>query len=759
MRHCLLIPFLLALPALSQAIMEVPELPVMLVQPDDSTDGNTASTTRLRPDAGDPVPRASMQDLSARAVSLQASTPHNRNTGIFVRGLGTTGFNDGMSGSVGLTQDGVHLGRQGMFPVHLYDIEAVDIVRTPVLAGPGPATSAGALHVRSKAPERHREARIRTTLGSDGLRRHETVVGGGLDNGELAARLSAYTHRRDGTTHNRSLGRDVNGESHEGLRGQLLWQPSPTLRARLIVEGNRLDDDCCGYSVAQYSNATRARAAALGHALLPADPHSRTIAQDGTNRRRMDQDSATLQLEFVLPNDSRLVGITGWRHWRFDGRSDLDGIDLPIAPLGVAKMNHRQWSQEIRLEGAFTPRLGYRVGAYYLDQSHRREGRLTYGPTAARWFTAGMALPPINDALLASIVDGATVSSPGRQSASTHALFGQLDWSPVDAVDLSGTLRYSRDRKRGSVSRHISGLQPLPSLPGFDALAASLRGMLVGRETQQHSAMRDDSLDLALRAGFDARPGLRFELGASTGYKPGGINGETVTGSVQPTFDAEHSLNLEASAIVALPAAARLRMTAFRTDVRDYQALTYNPESSPLIPQMNNITNVDRVRTQGLEIESSVALARTLRLNLGAGYNDARYASFRNAPCPPGTGVLYCDLDGKQMANAPRWTAFAQASGHHPLSEGRELFGAIGYQWRSGYYGTTERGRGSYVDARGIVDAHIGLRHRHWEVSLWAQNLTDKRYTSVVYALNGGGDYGALAGPPRTIGISLQLSL
>lgn len=87
------------------------------------------------------------------------------------------------------------------------------------------------------------------------------------------------------------------------------------------------------------------------------------------------------------------------------------------------------------------------------------------------------------------------------------------------------------------------------------------------------------------------------------------------------------------------------------------------------------------------------------------------------------------------------------------LNEGRQLFSGLNYHWRSGYHGTTERGTGS----RGLLDAHVGLRHARWDVELWARNLTDERYVTAVFALNGGGDYGALAGAPRTVGISLLL--
>ncbi|MBZ2188858.1 TonB-dependent receptor [Alcanivorax sp. JB21] len=693
------------------------------------------------------------EQIALRTVSLQMTQPDNRNTGIFLRGLGTTAFNDGMRGSVGVTVDDVYLGRQAMFPAHLYDLAGVDVARTPVLNGPGPATSVGALHVRHQQPEWRTGAALQSTLGSQGLIQHQLVANGEMLPGQLAARVSAYRHRRDGLVENRFNDRKLNNAHHDGARVQLLWQPLPDIQARLLLERTHLDENCCAYSVAHYSQASRARAAALGHTLLPADPFSRQVAQDTENRRLVDQDAATLHLNAWVSPALQLVSVTGWRDWDMDSWQDLDSIALAIAPRGGASMQHQQWSQELRLQGALGTSLDYRLGALYLAQSHERTRSLQYGPDAARWFTAGLGLPPMDDALLASVLDGGTVVSPGTESARHRALYGQLDWTPLPDLAVSAILRQSHERARGRTGRRVSGLQAIPPIPEF----LGLRAALLGQDSDARHQVHDDSLDGSLYARYAAASGMRYEAGVSTGFKPGGINGETVSGNVPPTFEAEHSRSVETSVIAPLPGQAEVRVTLYQLDIRDYQALTYNPDSSPLIPQMNNIINVERVRSRGVETEMQIPLPAALHLATGAGYNDARYIDFPDAPCPPESGVLFCDLSGKRMANAPRWTAFADVQHNYQLGDGRQLYSGLHYHWRSGYHGTTERGTGSYVSSRGLLDARIGLRHARWDAALWARNLTDEDYMTAVFALNGGGDYGALAGAPRTVGASLVL--
>lgn len=742
--------------AMEQA--EAITLPPVTAHASGDEETSPASTTRIKADTL-PHGAPAGADLSARAVSLQLTRPDNRNTGLFVRGLGTTSYNDGLSGSVGTTMDGVVLGRQGMFPKRPFDVETFDIWRTPVLAGPGPATSVGAIHIRTREPQWHDEAALTTSHGNLGFESHEAVVGGTLIEGSLAARFSGYTQRRAGQVRNLTTGQMINDEHHDGLRGQLLWQPDAAMRARLIVERNRLDENCCAYIATHYSTSTRGRAAALGYTLPPADPRQRRVAQDGRNRVHMAQDAATLHLDFDLPGGQRLTSITGWRSWRYDTRYDLDSISLAIAPLGQWNMDHRQWSQELQLEGALNDALGYRVGAYHLQQRHARNGSLTYGPLAARWFSVSMPLPPIPPAVLADMLDGGTVRLPGSQTATTRALFGQLDWSVRRDVDLTASARYSLDRKHANTARRISGLQPLPLDPTQAAVAEQLRQALMGTETSGRFSRRDNSLDGALQARWRPRANMEWAFGLSTGYKPGGINSDPVGRAVSPSFAPERSVSLDGSLTLALPHAGHLRLGVYQTTIRDYQTLSYDPESSPLIPLMNNLINVKRVRSRGVELESEIALSRTLRLAAGAGYNDARYSEFDNAPCPPGSGTLYCDFSGRQMAHAPRWTTFAALQHEHSLSSGQVFRAGVGYQWRSGYYGATERGQGSYVRPRGLVDAHVGVSDRHWDVTLWVRNLTNQHYTTATYALNGGGDYGALVGEPRLAGVSLSLRM
>ncbi|MBA6412482.1 TonB-dependent receptor [Parahaliea sp. F7430] len=694
---------------------------------------------------------ANISELSTALVSLQATSPDNKNTGIYLRGLGTTAFNDGMSSSVKLLQDGIYLGRQGMFPTRLYDIEKVSVERGPVIDNPGPTGSAGSIHVQSRPPSWAADYQLKGSAGSTGLRDYELRASGPLVGQVLAGRLSAYHFRRDGNIYNETQQRELNFEHHQAVRGQLLWLPSQTLSSRIIAEQSKLADDCCAYLARHYSDGTLARAAALGYELLPTKAAERRVASDRKNRRNIRQRALSIDLDW-LPNDKlNLSSMSGWREWRYDSDLDLDGIALPITESGGSFMSHRQLSQELRLQVAPSANMELEFAALYLQQQHRREGQLVYGSSAASWYLAQRDAAAI-------ILEGARVRTPMQQKAETASLLAKLLWLDDSGWSATAAMRYSWDKRRARGQREISGLQELPSDANFATVAALLRNLALGQNAQDQASNHSEHLDLSLKFDYPLSEGLIATFSLASVYKPAGVNGELVSADIAKVFDSESGTAVSAALLwQSVESDSQLQLRLYQQQVSDYQALSYNPESSPLNPQMNNIINVERVRSRGVELEAQFALHSQLRFSYGSAYNDARYQRFPNAPCAPSTGAIYCDYSNLQMVNAPRWTAFAALQHDYALQSGVKLYSAINYQWRSAYMGHTARGEGSEIGSRGLLTLHVGWRQQNWDLRLWADNALDKDYVSAIYALTGSGDYGAILGQPRALGLTLKL--
>ncbi|SDU30234.1 TonB-dependent receptor [Halopseudomonas salegens] len=709
-----------------------------------------------------PLPPESAEELARRIPTLQFAAPSTRLTSFSIRGLGSSSFNDGMESNVGLWVDGVYLGRQGMFPADLAGVERIEVLRGPQGTLYGRNSSAGVVHLISRLPSWQPSGRGEIRIGENGQRQYRAELAGPLVDQVLAGSLSLYQRSADGSVRNGLVGSAVNDEDRWGMRGQLLWRGPAGLAARLIVEQTRQQEDCCAFPVVRYSQSARSSADYVGYDLPPVRPFERRVQQDTRNRITADQDAVTLHIDMPLGTASRLSSITGWRSWDMASRGDLDGIGLPISPAGGVDLEHTQYSQEFRLTGPVTNTLDYLLGYHGMYQTMDRRGWLEYGPSAADWFAGsvpevrqlGITPGMIDDAIL----DGASVNTPGSQTTRSHALFGQLDWRPTDAYLLSVGLRIADERKHGSASR-TARRPALAADPVSQLVGPALQAATLGQDYQRRDAVNDRLLGGHLRITRYVSDSLALYAGAASAYKAGGINAEPIGTGVSPTFDPERAHTLEAGGSFTFAAGrGNTHFALYHTQVHDYQAITYNPHSAVLNPQRNNLMNVGRVRSRGIELDTTWMFSDNLDAYLAVAWNDSRYRHFSDAPCPPPTEQLYCDQRGKQVYGAPRWSAASGFDYRRAAWPGLNWLAGAGYSWRSGAYGTLERGEGTYLSSRGTADGYLGIADagNRWDLMLIGRNLFDKDYVAAYYALTGSGDYGAVLGAQRSVSLRLR---
>lgn len=697
--------------------------------------------------------------LSRRTTPLQVGASTTRLSSFSLRGLGSSSFNNGMESSVGLYADGVYLGHQGLFQADLGDVERVEILRGPQGTLYGKNSSAGVVHVINRAPEWQSGGALEAELGEYGQQHYRGHVTGPLVDEVLAGRLTFYQRQRDGFIDNGLRGGKENDEDRDGLRGQLLWRPGEQLQVRLLAEHTRERERCCAFPYVFASDSSLASAAFIGYPLPAFDPANREADMDGRNRSEVIQQAVTLHADYRFDNGYQLSSITGWRDWDYELQLDMDGTALDIASRGGQQLQHDQISQEFRLAGGLTERLGFIAGYHYLRQRMDSTGAMHTGEHAADWFAAGIAsgsgltADMINDGIL----DGGHSTLKAAQQASTHALFGQLDWQWTPRTQLSAGLRLSDEHKRGKVSRQVT-LPSVPADPLSQLIGPVLQGAVFGIPGGRAESMQNQHLSghLELTRQLDEVTQARLRLASS--YKAGGINAEVTGERVEPVFDAERAngVELELRRLLAQGRGA-LGLTFYHTDVRDYQAITYDP-GSQLNRQRNNLMNIGKVRSRGVELDSRWLLTPDLNLHLAAAWNDSRYREVDNAPCPPGSAQLFCDLAGKRLFNAPEWTLVTGLDQLWSLPGGLEWHAGANYHWRSGFEGTLERGEGSDVDARGLLDLYSGIgQPDRWSLSLLLHNALDKDYISTIYALTGSGDYGAVMGAPRVWSVRLRM--
>ena len=440
-----------------------------------------------------------IESLQQRVPSLLVAVPSARYVGYGIRGLGLSSFNDGLDGSVGVFLDGVYQGRQGMAVHDLVDLERVEVLRGPQSTLYGKNTSAGTINVVSRMPTFTPEAAGELSYGEHGLRQYRATVSGALVEGVLAGRLTGYDVTRDGAIDNLYQGIKQNDQNRQGLRGQLLWTATDIFSARLIGEYGWQDERGNVLAPSSHSRSTLDRMAYLGYRPLPLDPYSREILQDGRNAVQIQHTGATLQLEYQLNDAAALTSITAYRDWSYDTVVDGDGMSLSVAESG-ARLDQHQFSQELRLAGSVDDSLDYLLGLYYLRQRFNRHVDVTFGKDAAKFFLGDrpeiIALGIQPGMIPASLLDGARQDMDGGQRSDSNAVFGQFTWRPTGKLAITPGLRYSLERKRGSITRAVSGLAPLPLDPlwqwGGQLMRDSGLGADDGRYSRKNSIVEHD---------------------------------------------------------------------------------------------------------------------------------------------------------------------------------------------------------------------------------------------------------------------------
>ena len=159
------------------------------------------AVTALDPEALERAGVADIRNLDQVAPSFNMNTSDTQSGGITLRlrGVGTTGNNIGLESSVGVFLDGVYLSRPGIALADLLDLQQIEVLRGPQGTLFGRNTSAGALNIKTKAPNLEGfEGFANATVGNYGLLNVQGGVNIPVVEDKFGLRLSGAFRERDG---------------------------------------------------------------------------------------------------------------------------------------------------------------------------------------------------------------------------------------------------------------------------------------------------------------------------------------------------------------------------------------------------------------------------------------------------------------------------------------------------------------------------------------------------------------------------------
>jgi iron complex outermembrane recepter protein len=418
-----------------------------------------------------------------------------------IRGIGTVGENPGLESSVGLFIDGVYRSRTGVGLSELGEIERVEVLRGPQGTLFGRNSTAGLINIVTKGPELGElSGKGAVSYGNYDYWRVDAMVNAPLGD-NAAVRLDGVWQKRDGFIDNATVGgADINDRDRFLVRGQLMIEPSDSIKFRLIADYSKRNENCCGgvllnpvrnlsrgadgFPVAS-TNTLLPILQALGanHQVAPANqPFVRRQATTPGFDYRSDSTDWGLSGETTWElGAATLTAITAYRDYKNAQGQDADFSALDILHRTDLDRRFRLFTQELRLQGeAFDGRLDWLIGGYFANEKLDVDDDFVYGANYEQY---------ANCLLFAGVLPSAVLPS-NAQCVNVPVVQGTI--AALSALPTT-------DPRRGSIGI-LSALIANPARPGFGSLAAALGQptLAINGTGNQSSTFRQSSNNFAL---------------------------------------------------------------------------------------------------------------------------------------------------------------------------------------------------------------------------------------------------------------------
>lgn len=700
------------------------------------------------------------------SVQLYSSNP--RNTGLSIRGLGTTfGLtNDGIDPGVGFYVDGVYYARTAATTIDFLDVEQIEVLRGPQGTLFGKNTTAGAFNVTTRKPSFTPGANFELSYGNYGYIQAKSSLTGPIGK-KVAARLSFSGTQRDGLLYNVATKKPTNDLNNLGGRAQILFKPSEKIDIILAADATRQRPD--GYAQVYAGVAPTLRAGYrqfnsiindLNYKLPSQNPFDRIIDHDTPWQSYQDFGGVSLNFDIQV-GPGKLTSTTAYRYWNWNPSNDRDFTGLQALALSQAPSKHKQWSQEVRWAGTLHPRISAVFGVFafgqqldpdgaHTEESGRDQWRFSQSSTSDLWKTPGL-------------FEGYGIRSYPRLKTFSGAFFGQLDWKISNRLSLLPGLRFNYDDKKVDFRRDTYG-----GLQTEDPQLIALKNSVYSPQAFE-TEIDDTNLSGQLTLSFKANKQLNAFATFSTGFKPIGLNlGGLPTASGKTMLELavikpEEVRHYEVGIKTSPTPNSTVNLTVYNTDISDYQTQV---QAADLSVNRGYLANAEKVRVRGAELDANIKIKDFLSFYGALAYTDGKYVSFKNAPPPleETGGPTFKDISGGELPGISKWAASLGGevtTGGKLLGHDGVFFLALDSYYRSSFSSNPSPSKYLVVDSYVLLNGRAGFRAPNGlSLFVWGRNLFDKDYfEQLLPGAGNAGHYAGVLGDPRTYGVTIRYSL
>lgn len=382
-------------------------------------------------------------------------------------------------------------------------------------------------------------------------------------------------------------------------------------------------------------------------------------------------------------------------------------VGIPITPLESVLETTSEYeniTHETRFTSNLDGRLNYTVGFFYGDSEFTRGYPPALQPGADAALGAALGIPAPGTP---GIVPGDLIYITSQpEQVEELALFGEITFDLTDRLALTAGGRW--------YDTEVS----------FDSASD---GFANGGPSAFSGVQSESGFNPKVMASFDATDDLNFYASASKGFRIGGVNGQ-----VSPTLcgdeldsvglDPDSLRTYDSDSLWSYEVGVKSRLADNRVSLN--AAAFFIDWSDSLQVQrlacgFQVDANVGDVESKGFEVELSAAPIEGLTLDMGIGYTDTEVASASGDGFP---GYA----EGQALHGVPDWTGTGSAQYIFPAFSGWD--GRL--RADANYYGdSTSFNNGSIVDrdSWSALNLRAGVLNENWDVTLFADNVTDER--------------------------------
>jgi outer membrane receptor protein involved in Fe transport len=679
--------------------------------------------TVLNADALTEVAQFSLRDYFSSVPGLNVTPNPYGALQATIRGLTSGTF---ANPTVGVTVDDVPFGPSSSLAwgENVPDVDPGNLARIEVLRGPqgtlyGASSMGGLIKYITVAPSTdgvngHIELGTSSIYNAANLGYNARgAVNFPLGN-TFAVRVSGFTHEEPGYIDNIVSGQQgVNKTKGDGGTLAALWRASDglTVKATALVQhstsagsasvnpalGDLKQDKSAG--VGAYDNTLQAYSLVLAAKLGAVDLISVTAYNINRNTNSAD---LTNDLGAITEN-----GIPG---------TGFSGFGVTGTPL-VNYVNTGKFSQELRLSGAIGARADWLLGGFYdyEDTSYYQD-------------------------ILASVpetgeVVGQSLHLVLPSTYSESAVFGDLTYHFTDRLSVQFGGRYAKNKQ--TYQQTFVG----PLVEGFFGVPSPLVYPKAYSDGDAFTYLFTPQLRLSSNAMLYTR--------LASGYRPGGPNISPTGRGIPPEYEADKTSTYEIGFKGdMLNHALSLDASLYYIDWKDIQIDATDEKT-----QLSYRANGSRAKSQGIEFSMDSHPITGMKLAAWVAWNTAVLTE----PMPPTSQII--GQPGDRLPLSARFSASASVD-----QEFHVVKSAMGFVGASvGYVGERldvfnpplpppQPPRGVFP-AYAETDLRAGLRMESWNITLFANNVADKRGILVGDPHSEGS--GVVYIQPRTIGLSV----